>query len=510
MSIFLNDIINSIGKDANSMEIQQNFHLFSCKGVISTPNENIGTDLKKILNIAKDNSTYILVSLKNGFNDSFKFSTDSFDTFEEKAENFFNDFDSDEVTHFEIESTNWNKLCIFDLSKFSDFLESQTLEDQLKSWSEYLQNGKIVVHIFESFSTISNQFFYFQSIYPNFKVDELNKWKSEYDRENILQEKIDCRDKVGHFVNADHYSFIPEFFDFKEEFFLAAHFNYLKSIFNLIFLSDHSKIFENSLSFKIKGYKTLKCNLDNKLPSSVESEITALYEWVYGSGPFVDKIGIARNVISIHIKEENISTLEIGTCHSAQSGYDLYLKDNVKQYIEVKNKIADVLYTQSEKASGIVKDMFTMFKTSMWTFLSFFLMSFLVKVIEKKTELKSLDQILNFNLATSVIGFSLIIISIFYLIFARKEVSDETKRLNNKYMEIENRYKDLLNEKDLQKILTQSNVDGRSAQEIEIAYINEKKSLYTQYWILIIVVLIGVLLIPYYNKIGDFLASLIN
>lgn len=506
---FIEDFKKSIG-EIEDLSIIHNFLRFQCRGRIVLLNENLSLELKKIFEIIAKTNVQLNLSITVEGYQSQRFSVASMDKFDERVKILHSNFTVDSETIFELESVSWSNLNIFDIESFSNFIKEESLEKILKAYDKYFINKFLVVNLFDKHEVVSNQFFYIRSVYPNFGENEIQDCKSTNDRESLLQEKIECRDKVSHFVNADQYGFIPECFNFNKKFFLSDHFSYLRSIFNLIFLSDYSNINENRLNFKIKGYKTLNCELNTKLPNEVENELCAIYDWVYSDGPFVDKIGIARNVVSIHIKDENISTLEVGTCHSAQSGYDLYLKDNVKQYIEVKNKIADVLYTQSEKASGIVKDMFTMFKTSMWTFLSFFLMSFLVKVIEKKTELKSLYQILNFNLATSVIGFSLVIISIFYLFFARKEVSDEMKRLDNKYMEIENRYKDLLNEKDLEKILKQSNVDGRSAQEIEIAYINEKKSLYTKYWILIIVVLIGILLIPYYSQIGEFLTYLIS
>lgn len=506
---FFEDFQKSPGiiEDLNTVH---NFYRFECTGRIVSLNQNLAYGLKNLFEIIKKLNTPLNLSITVEGYGPQRFSVASLDKFDERADILHSNFSTDIEVNFKLESVTWTNLNIFDISSFTEFLKKEPLDKILKAYDKYFINKSLVVNIFDHHDVISNQFIYIRSVYPNFDENEIQDWGLTNDRENLLQQKIECRDKVSHFVNADQYRFIPECFDFNKKFFLSDHFSYLKSIFNLIFLSDYSNITENNLNFKIKGYKTLNCEINEKLSSEVENELGCIYEWVYSDGPFVDKIGIARNVISIHIKEENISTLERGTCHSAQSGYDLYLKDNVKQYIEVKNKIADVLYTQSEKASGITKDMFTMFKTSMWTFLSFFLMSFLVKVIEKKSEIKSLHEIFNFNLATSVIGFSLVVISIFYLIFARKEVSDEKRRLNSKYMEIENRYKDLLNEKDLQKILTQSNVDGRSAQEIEVAYINEKKSLYTKYWILIIVILFGILLIPYYSKIGEFLASLIS
>jgi len=61
-----------------------------------------------------------------------------------------------------------------------------------------------------------------------------------------------------------------------------------------------------------------------------------IFDWVYTDGNYTDKIGLARNLISIHLKNDNLLTLDEGTIHSLESGYDIYLKDNVKQYIEIK------------------------------------------------------------------------------------------------------------------------------------------------------------------------------
>ncbi len=506
----LDDILAAIGI-TNNLEITQNFSFFSCKGKLVSPNRNIATDLKNVLLPLSTQKLFILISIKIGQNDAIKFTTESLNAFEERAEELFDDCREDEEIIFEIESTNWDGLYIFHLESFINHISKITLADTLKGWSKICVNGKFIIHVLADHLTYSNDYFYISSHYPNNDLTSYKNWETSIHDSTLINEKIECRDKVGHFVDAAQYHFTPECFSFNDTFALRGYFDHLKSIFSLIFLSDYSNIDGNTLRFKIKGYKTLNCTLDYKLSNDIESEIYSLYEWVYCDGPFVDKIGIARNVISIHITNEDISTLEKGTCNSAQSGYDLYLKDNIKQYIEIKNKISDMLYTQSEKASGIVKDMFAMFKTSMWTFTSFFLLSFLAKVIGGTTSAQpSLLSIIS-NTSILVIGLLLIFFSFIYLVFARHEVSDEIKRLTNKYAEIENRYKDLLNEEDLKKILKQSSVDGKTAQEIELSYIKLKKRHYSCYWLTINLLLLFIIVSPYlYTEITNNFPALKN
>ncbi|WP_211047310.1 hypothetical protein, partial [Pectobacterium versatile] len=57
-----------------------------------------------------------------------------------------------------------------------------------------------------------------------------------------------------------------------------------------------------------------------------------IYEWIYNQGNFVDKIGLARNIISIHTQDNSILNIPKSVLKSIESSFDIYLKDNVKQY----------------------------------------------------------------------------------------------------------------------------------------------------------------------------------
>lgn len=499
---FLDDVLQTINANTDSLEIRNNFHFFSCKGELNSLEENFGEKLAAIFRKIAENEIYLVLDLKNGFNSPVSFSTENIENFITHSKLFFDEFDIEDTTSFTIESNNWKCINIFHFPSFIRFIESNSLIDNLNCWSNFFKDNRCVLNVWQSYSIYKNDYFYIRSMYPNYNIDDFKEWESFKLDIIEIDKLIENRDKVSHFVNADKISFLPDFFLFDADFELKEHFDFIRAILIIIFLSDYSNIEGNSLNFKIKGYKTLRCVVDKKLNKTAELELIELYNWVYSKGPFVDKIGIARNVISIHIANEDICTLEKGTCHSAQSGYDLYLKDNVKQYIEVKNKISDMLYSQSEKASNIVKDMFTMFKTSMWTFLTYFITAFLVKIIDNQSS--SLDnwiELFKFNLPTKALGFFLIFISILYLLFARKEVDFEIGRLNRKYQEIENRYKDLLNDQDLDKILRQSNVDGKTAKDLEIGYILESKQRYSQYWVFVIFIMLFILSFASVNSI---------
>ncbi len=478
---FTNRLIESIG-NSESITIQQSFSYYKASGYFQdlALNGESFMYLKEVFSNLKAIDEHFTLKIKNGDNDIALFSNNNdLATITAKCEKLIESFEVHERTHFEMEwlQKEQNKQLIFDVASFINFLREEKLVDTLENLSSRFNNKNIQFYCFEDSEEFSNGYFNFISVGIDARyIDKFNS-KDERDLKlDLYDARVDLRNKASHFFNAGSLRFIPEHFSFDVEI-RAAHwkdvFERWETIFYLVYLSDYSSIEENIIGFKIKGYKTLSCKTDGGVPKTVLKELRQVYEWVYSEGPFIDKIGIARNVLSIHIVNDDINTLEIGTCASAQSGYDLYLKDNVKQYIEVKNKIADMLHSQSEKSSAIVKDMFNMFKTSIWTFITFFITVFLFR--------SSLNSSGDKGSAVFWVGIALILVSFLYILFARKEVEDEQQRLISKYSEISNRYKDLLNKADLEKILRPSN--GSSSEEIEITYIDKKKEKYTKYWL---------------------------
>ncbi|MFC6166656.1 hypothetical protein [Acinetobacter terrestris] len=478
MSIFA-ECVNSLGV-IQELTIDQTLTRFCVKGSLSAVDSSLLGNLKVLFERFNEIGVSVYLSLKNGENDTEYYSSNSFQEFESKCENFFDSYCSEDLTKFEFESKDWGDLVyIFHKETLYKYLNGLDLTQVLSEISgKFNSTKKLIFYVLESTPVISNDYFYFVDASKEFDKQTLNEWLSNTNSKDKINTRTELRDKVSHFVNAVAFQFTPECFDINlADESLKKIFNRLKTILLLIFLSDYSAIKnDNKISFKIKGYKTLQCETEGFLDTQIINELNEIYEWAYGDGPFTDKIGIARNVISIHVVGEDISTLEIGTCSSARSGYDLYLKSNVKQYIEVKNKISDMLHSQADKASSIVKDMFTMFKTSMWTFVAFFMSS----VILRSTKFIADPKV---DISIFIAGIAFILLSYIYIIFARHEVEIEKNRLGDKYEEIKNRYKDLLNEQDLKKILTQSDVNNRSSQEREFNYVDSKKSYYTSWWV---------------------------
>lgn len=264
----------------------------------------------------------------------------------------------------------------------------------------------------------------------------------------------------------------------------------------ICFLSDHSTISENQINYRVNGYKAISEKLNSaQLERISQKDIGEIYEWVYGGGDISDKIGIARNIISIHADDNCFLGLESGTTKSIRSGYELYLKENVKQYIEIKNKIADFLHSQSDKSSELTKNMFNMFKSNIWNFSTFFIGVFLLRALNKAPEGSA------FNFEVLIVSYLLLAVSFIYLAISVSELNTDRDRLISRYDSIKKRYKNLLDQKDLEQI-----INSDELKESDRSYINKKRNKYIASWVIINLIL-GTFVTALYLKGASNVAS---
>ncbi|WP_017196613.1 hypothetical protein, partial [Acinetobacter venetianus] len=300
----------------------------------------------------------------------------------------------------------------------------------------------------------------------------------DFDREKY----ITLRDKTSYFKNNKSITLIPVDFSFGKqvpvEF--GEYFNKLKIALLSIFLADSSEINGNILSYRLKGYKLISDKVDvNHIDLKSIDELYNIFMWSYNDGNFIDKIGLARNIVTIHTNEKSIFSVEEGTLNSLSSGYDIYLKDNVKQYIDIKNKLSEFIVAQSDKSIEITKNMYAGLKLTLWTLITFFMVNFISKIF--KLDSGSI-VFSNQALAISIV---FIIISFIYLVISWLEVDSDIKNMKERFDLVEGRYKDLLDIKDLEKALKKDQVFDQQSN-----WIKDKRKVYTIAWSIINLVLI--------------------
>ncbi|MFV0446936.1 MAG: hypothetical protein ACK5MF_00450 [Vibrio sp.] len=457
MSI-VRDILELFG-ETKELSIVENFSLYEAK---CTFNSSYSLDnLRDKLEILLTNLHNLGVDLTLTVNtpNPVRILSNNIESLSEKIDSIIEEISflhSDDVDlELRIDKEEAQNFDVFDVSVFIKYIQSLNLQESLEAWSKFDLSNSLTVNVWENSDYFCTGSIEFKSVYPKYAGPNNSIYvMSHEERSN----RIEKRDKCGHFANAAQFNFIPN--DFKSvtnnKFGLESYFNGLFNAFLIVYISDFSSISDNTLKYRLKGYKLLSESISfENLVNHNSKELSDIYDWTYLEGNYADKIGLARNIISIHLENETLLSIESGSSDSVQSGYDLYLKDNVKQYIEIKNKISEFILSQSDKALEMTKNMFAMFKTGLWTFTTFFITVFLLRVVNKGTVSGA------FSFEVLLVSMLLISISFIYLLISVLEINSDRDRLLGKYSEIRNRYKDLLNEKDLDKILNVTKVSNK-------------------------------------------------
>lgn len=352
-------------------------------------------------------------------------------------------------------------LSIYSIEAISKFLADKSINSTLIKIKNLSEKAN-TLELLDKTQSFSTALFFFKN------RDTLTKQRPP----KILRDDLILkREKSTNFANSAQHNFIPEDFrvitgSLPPE--LQHTFTLLLLASSLIFICDYSRILETGdIKLKLNGYKTIENTISStQNPTSIENAALIffeIYHWTYNDGSTIDKIGIARNIISIHLEKDSFISIPKETIASISSGYQIYLKDNLKQYIEIKNKISESIQKSSEKASDLAKNVGTAFRSSIFAIYSFFFSIFLFRIVSGKSPTLEVTEEIYW------IFFAFLCISILVCFYSINELSDERSRLQSSYTNIKNRYKDLITEKDLSKILNED-LDHIS----DIDYINRR------------------------------------
>lgn len=330
-----------------------------------------------------------------------------------------------------------------------------------------LAEKAFIIESFEIHGTYNTGLFVFRSS----ALENTNATNPEITNKEKL---LSARNKACLFYESKNYPFIPQDFDISPAFEhtgITDLFNTLKLIFSIIFLADVTSLDDKTLTATIKGYRhvTGSIQLDGSKDAEMAAAYYEIYQWAYADGSITDKLGIARNLLSIHITGDTLRSLQDGSMSAIISNYSIYLKDNVKQYIDIKNKLSDQIQKQSEKASDMVKSIGNYLKTSIFSVYSFVLTTIIIRSISKT----SVDGLFSDSIYLVFIIF--ILLSTGTLVYAYKEAEAELCRFESIYDAFKSRFDDLLSKSDRDRILQN---DKEYNRDVEYVKQSRKRAVY--------------------------------
>ncbi|MBC8754823.1 hypothetical protein H2O64_09085 [Kordia sp. YSTF-M3] len=371
---------------------------------------------------------------------------------------------------------------IYNLDLFVKNLKVLTTSEFLSVFTKaFSENDLIIFNVFELKESFNTSNIFFLSAENKFEKEPLKKRNSD-----ILKLKTVC-----HYESNDNHSLSPNDFNFENvdlvEPQLFELFQFYSNLLSIIYLFDITSLKDSILTYKINGYKSFKGNLDlTKIKVDGLKYYFPIFEWVYNGGNLNDKIGLSRNIISLHFKDSKILELDDNTFQSIQSSYKVYEKDNIKQYVEIRNKISDQLLDFNNQAMKIVESFASGFQKSSLALISFYISTIVIRVLTKG------DFINVFTLDAIILSTAFILGSIIYYCVSRWDMKTQRERFVKSYRNMKERYLDLLDENDIERIL-----NGNIDYEDNLAYIDKKRKVYSRLWFSILIILFTASIILY-------------
>lgn len=216
-----------------------------------------------------------------------------------------------------------------------------------------------------------------------------------------------------------------------------------------------------------------------------------IYDWCYTEGYTSDRLCIARNIISLNISSIHELGLNASTLDAIKSNFKIFEKENVRQYIKVRNDISQTLLDMQGKVNSIVEGFTSDFHKSVISLGTFFLTVMVVRVISKG------DISGAFTGSIVLLSFAFIALSAVNLIYSRKILERKERLFTKHYKQLKDRYNQLLSDEESQQIFEDCNpkTDGTHAN-----FIQWQKNRYTWIWALSLVLFSFLLIgIWFYN-----------
>lgn len=396
---------------------------------------------------------------------------------------------------FEISKGTNERINIYLFDEFQKFWQSTSLLNILSLLKTYRNNNN------------RNDFLLIENDKEQFQTHNIKFINTTDNSVSFLNSNIsdNC-----HFGNKEELPFNPSYFKLLQECeniesnCIIDSLNRLCVLFSVVSIFDITSITETELYYKLNGYKSFEGRIDiTNIDSSYVTNYYKIHDWIYSNdGNVDDKIGLARNIISLSFVENSLELAD-SVYLSIQSGYKAYLQENISKYIEIRNKIIDELSWVSQKSSEIIGAFLSNYQKSIFTFLSFFISVFILRFLKGGT----VEEV--FSKEVTVFSISFLLLSLIFMFFSIWNLNSEKSRLRRKYENIKNRYTDLLDENDIRRILKDD-----SEFNYEISFVEKRRNNYVLLWVITIIILISTIFCvsSYVNwsLILDWIKELIN
>lgn len=435
------------------------------------------------------NRDILRIEIINEIDDSFKITSTEKNNETVKIA-AFNDYLSDlnetEEIRIDIEIQKKiidNKMSIYKFNNFNGYLLSLSIAEILKLIEYNLgENNCLIYELFDSDCLIATKSMIFKPVNNTYINTELDR------KEKILN----CK-KASNFFCSFNSSLLPDDFYFIVNCLENPYkniFDKIKSLLSIIYIANSSELNENILKVQISGQRTenYKYYIDKDIYSN--DNLYYIYNWIYTDGNAIDKAMLARNIISLHCKYTNFIETDEKTIISIKSNYELYLKENVDKYIEIKNKMTEFLSLLIDQSKDIVLDIMGSLEKNIFAFFTFLITVFITNIISEK----GLSNI--FTKDITYLSYLILIGSLVFICIKNNQVKYKVKKFKDNYQAIKDNNLLFKESKEFSDVFDDTKIDA-----VEKEVNTEKWKVY-KYWIMIIIfIFISIELLSDYSVI---------
>lgn len=330
------------------------------------------------------------------------------------------------------------KFSIYDFSAFTNDLLQRPVIDVLYWFSERL-HGQICLkfEVFDYDISFSTRTMAFESC-------ENATFKPKIDRSQRLSS---CKD-TAYFYNMNIFEVIPD--DFIIEGVMRSGdclkplFGKLATILSLAYVATSASISDKVINVQISGQRIVSYELPMQ-DIQEDEKWQNIYTWIFTDGNPTDKALIAHNVISLHCKFEALLNLDDMVFEAIKTNYNLYLRNNVNQYLDMKRDIAKFIQNVVAQVGDYAVAILSKFKTNLIAIFVFLFTVVLTKIggTQKWDEIFTRQTIYLIEL---FVGGSLV-----YLVLCFFEIRFKLKKTKQGYIELKNNYRDVLSVAELKE-----------------------------------------------------------
>lgn len=356
-----------------------------------------------------------------------------------------------------------NTISVYHTDSFFRTLNELKIVDALNSINDNF-NNYLLFEVFSEIETTHSEGIYISSHKNKADKSLIIKESTRTLCLTLFKESSNCIDFLG--------DLLPNDFNLKKastESAINDFFNKIKNCLSLIYISNFSSFKGDDLQINIHGYK----NITNTITNFIDTEnyLYKLYQWAYTDGDGADKLGLLRNILSLHLDPNGNVIFDKQAYSAVHSNYLIYLKGNVDSYLEIKNKINDVILDSTNKTYTIVDDLLSSFKNNIFIIITFLLTVLLVNGLKDN----GAKEIFSKEYLSVVIIVA--IISYAWAIFMEKDITERFDESSSTVKELLiNNYSSIIMVSEIEDTIDPIIIKNK-------AYLNRQKKKYMKYWV---------------------------